>query len=225
MSRSSFARESRTAKRKRTREILDRLAQMYPDSRCSLDHENPFQLIVATALSAQTTDARVNSVTPELFRRFPTPEALAEAPLEAVEETVRPLGFFRTKAKAIIGLAQALVERFESRVPRSIEDLTTLPGVGRKTANVVRGVIWGDADGVVVDTHVKRVANRLGLTRNTDPVRIEKDLIPLIPREDRVIFTHRIIDHGRAICVARKPKCWECGLLEVCPYGQTTVPG
>ena len=190
---------------------------MYPDSRCSLKHRNAFELAVATALSAQCTDARVNMATPELFRRFPTPDALANAPYEEVEELVRPLGFFRSKAKAIIGLAQGLVDDFGGQVPRSIEELTTLPGVGRKTANVVRGVAWGLADGVVVDTHVKRVAHRLRLTRQTDPVRVERDLLELLPEEERVIFTHRVIDHGRAVCVARRPKCEICGIAEWCP--------
>lgn len=190
---------------------------MYPESECSLTHGSPFQLLVATVLSAQCTDARVNSATPALFESFPTPAALANAPYEAVEDIVRPLGFFRTKAKAIIGLAQALEERFGGEVPTSIEELTSLPGVGRKTANVVRGVAFGEADGVVVDTHVKRIAYRLGLTRQTDPERVERDLIELLPREERVIFTHRVIDHGRAVCVARKPRCAICGIEPLCP--------
>jgi endonuclease III len=210
-------RESRQAKRERTARILEGLAELYPASECSLTHETPFQLLVATVLSAQCTDARVNSATPQLFARFPTPEALAYAPYEAVEEIVRPLGFFRTKARAIIGLAQALEERFAGEVPVSIEDLTSLPGVGRKTANVVRGVAFGEADGVVVDTHVKRIAYRLGLTRQTDPEKVELDLIELLPREERVIFTHRVIDHGRAVCVARKPRCQICGIEPLCP--------
>jgi endonuclease-3 len=190
---------------------------MYPDSRCSLVHDSPFQLLVATVLSAQCTDARVNAVTPELFRRFPDAKALAEAPYEEVENRIRSLGFFRSKSNALLGLAQALQERFGGEVPTSIEDLTTLPGVGRKTANVVRGVAWGEADGVVVDTHVKRVAYRLGLTRQTDPELVERDLLELVPREERVIFTHRVIDHGRAICVARRPKCGICELASICP--------
>lgn len=205
------------AKRERAREIVARLAVMYPDSRCSLDHRNEFELLVATVLSAQCTDARVNSVTPGLFARFPDADALAAAPLQAVEEEIHSLGFFRSKARSLLGLATALRERFSGEVPRSIEDLTSLPGVGRKTANVVRGVVWGDADGVVVDTHVKRIAARLGLTRHTDPEKVEEDLIALLPREERVIFTHRVIDHGRAVCVARGPKCDICGLASLCP--------
>lgn len=218
-------RESRAAKRARAGEIVDRLAAMYPESGCSLVHENAFELLVATVLSAQCTDARVNSVTPELFRRFPDVDALAAARGEEVEETIRSLGFFRAKARSLLGLATALRDRFSGEVPRSIEDLTTLPGVGRKTANVVRGVAWGEADGVVVDTHVKRIANRLGLTRHSDPERIERDLIDLLPQEDRVIFTHRVIDHGRAVCVARKPRCEICDLASLCPSARVPTAG
>jgi endonuclease III len=210
-------RESKRAKRERAARILGLLAEMYPDSRCSLDHQNAFQLLVATVLSAQCTDARVNAVTPALIARFPTPAALAAAPLPEVEDVIRSTGFFRSKARALIGLAQALEEGFDGRVPTSIEDLTTLPGVGRKTANVVRGVAFGLADGVVVDTHVKRIARRLDLTRQTDPERVERDLLELIPVEQRVRFTHRVIDHGRKTCVARKPRCWECALAPLCP--------
>jgi endonuclease III len=210
-------RESGKARRERTGRIIARLAELYPESECSLRHESPFQLLVATVLSAQCTDARVNAATPELFARFPTPAALADAPYAEVEEIVRPLGFFRTKANAIIGLAQALEERFDGMVPRSIEDLVSLPGVGRKTANVVRGVAFGEAEGVVVDTHVKRIAYRLALTRQTDPELVERDLIELVPYGERVVFTHRMIDHGRAVCVARKPRCWECGIEPDCP--------
>jgi endonuclease III len=210
-------RESKQAKRVRTAEILRRLGQAYPDSRCSLDHRNPFELLVATVLSAQCTDARVNAVTPGLFARFPDPGSLANAPYEEVEDAIRSVNFFRNKSRALLGLAQALVEQHGGEVPRSIEALTTLPGVGRKTANVVRGVAWGEADGVVVDTHVKRIAYRLHLTRQTDPELVERDLIPLLPREERVVFTHRMIDHGRAVCVARKPRCAECVLADLCP--------
>lgn len=206
------------------REILARLARAYPDSRCSLDHENAYQLLVATVLSAQCTDARVNMVTPELFRRFPTPRALADAPYDDVEEAIRSVTFFRNKSKALLGLGQALVERFDGEVPVAIEELTTIPGVGRKTANVVRGVAYGEADGVVVDTHVTRVARRLGLTKHTDPEKIERDLIELIPREERVVFTHRIIDHGRTICTARIARCWECSLFDVCPSASLVRP-
>ncbi|HET7274449.1 MAG TPA: endonuclease III [Longimicrobiaceae bacterium] len=210
-------RETKKAKRARTQEILARLAEMYPDSRCSLTHESPFELLVATVLSAQCTDARVNQVTPALFRRYPDAAAMAEARQEDVEEMVRSTGFFRSKAKSLLGLATALTEDHEGVVPRSIAELTALPGVGRKTANVVLGVAFGMAEGIVVDTHVKRVSKRLGLTRADDPVKVENDLLPLIDADQRVIFTHRIIDHGRAICVARKPRCAECALSDICP--------
>ena len=202
---------------------MRRLAATYPESRCSLDHANAFQLIVATVLSAQCTDARVNASTPELFTAFPTPQALADAPPDRVEEIVKPLGFFRQKAKAIIGLAQGLVERHGGEVPREMDALTALPGVGRKTANVVLGVAYGIAEGVVVDTHVRRVSNRLGLTTQDDPEKIEQDLLELLPPEERVIFTHRVIDHGRAICVARAPRCMVCPLVDICPTGRAVV--
>jgi endonuclease-3 len=210
-------RESKAAKRSRALEIIRRLAAMYPDSRCSLDHQSPFQLLVATVLSAQCTDARVNAVTPQLFRKYPTPRALANAEPNALEQTIKPTGFFRSKARSLLGLSQDIEERFGGEIPHDMESLTSLPGVGRKTANVVRGVAWGEADGVVVDTHVKRVAYRLGLTRQTDPELVEQDLLDLIPREERVVFTHRVIDHGRAVCVARKPRCSICDLAPLCP--------
>jgi endonuclease-3 len=210
-------RESAAARRERTGEILRLLAELYPDSRCSLDHRSPYELLVATVLSAQCTDARVNQVTPSLFARYPTPAALAAAPVEEVEEAIRSINFFRNKARALVGLARTLVEEHEGEVPRDMEALTRLPGVGRKTANVVRGVAFGEADGVVVDTHVKRIAHRLGLTRSEDPERVEQELIPLLPAEARVVFTHRVIDHGRAVCAARKPLCAACALAELCP--------
>jgi len=216
-------RESKSARRSRTLEIIGRLAEMYPDSRCSLDHEGPFQLLVATVLSAQCTDQRVNLVTPALFERYPTPRALAEADPRELETTIGSINFFRNKARALIGLGDALVGRFGDTVPRSMDELTSLPGVGRKTANVVRGVGFGEADGVVVDTHVKRLAARLGLSRHTEPDRVEQDLLPLVPPEERVVFTHRLIDHGRAVCTARAPKCAACALLDICPTGSCAV--
>jgi len=215
-------RESKQARKERTARIVERLAELYPESRCSLDHENAFQLLVATVLSAQCPDARVNQVTPALFARYPDPEALAAAPVEEVEEAIRTINFFRNKAKALVGLAQAIIEEHGGEVPRSLEALTALPGVGRKTANVVRGIIFGEADGVVVDTHVKRIARLLGLTRHDGPERVEKDLLPLLEKEHRVSFTHRIIDHGRAVCIARRPRCLECGLVEWCPGAALT---
>ena len=217
-------RESKRAKAERAREILRRLAEAYPDSRCSLDHGSPYQLLAATVLSAQCTDALVNRVTPDLFRRYPDPAALAAAPLEEIEDTIRQVNFYRNKAKALKGLAEAMVDLHDGEVPRSVESLVALPGVGRKTANVVRGVAFGEADGIVVDTHVKRVSNRLALTRSDDPEQIEQDLLQVVPPEARVVFTHRVIDHGRAICVARRPRCEVCMLVDVCPTSATVLP-
>jgi endonuclease III len=197
--------------------IMDGLAAAYPDSRCSLTHANAFQLLVATVLSAQCTDAAVNRATPALFARFATPADLAAADVEEVEGLLNTLNFFRTKARALVGLAQALEERHGGEVPAEMAALTALPGVGRKTANVVLGVGFGIAEGVVVDTHVKRIAARLGLTRQTDPVAIEQDLLPLLDGSDRVVFTHRIIDHGRAVCTARRAFCERCPVAALCP--------
>jgi endonuclease-3 len=210
-------RESRRARRERTAEIVARLERAYPDSRCSLDHETPLQLLAATILSAQTTDAAVNRVTPALFARFRTAEDYAAASQEEMEGYLKTLNFFRNKSKALIGLGRALVERFGGEVPASMEALTTLPGVGRKTANVVLGVGFGIAEGVVVDTHVKRVAARLGLTREDDPTQIEQDLLALLAPEKRVIFTHLVIDHGRAVCTARRAYCERCVVATLCP--------
>jgi endonuclease III len=212
-----LARESAAARRERCAEIVRRLAAAYPDSRCSLEHGGPFQLLVATVLSAQCTDAAVNRATPGLFRRFPTPQAMAEGDPAEVEALVGTLNFFRNKARALVGLSRALVERHAGRVPASVEELTALPGVGRKTANVVLGTAFGVADGVVVDTHVKRVAGRLGLTAHGDPEKVERDLLKLLPEGERVAFTHRVIDHGRAVCVARRPRCAVCPLHDLCP--------
>jgi endonuclease-3 len=196
--------------------VLDRLHREYPDSRCSLDHETPLQLLVATVLSAQTTDASVNRVTPALFARFRTAAEFGDASQEEMEGYLGTLNFFRNKSKAVIGLGRAIVERFGGEVPATMDGLTSLPGVGRKTANVVLGVGFGIAEGVVVDTHVKRVAARLGFTKEEDPEKIEQDLLPLIPPERRVIFTHLMIDHGRAVCTARKPYCERCVVADLC---------
>jgi len=197
---------------------------MYPESRCSLEHQNPFELVVATVLSAQCTDARVNQVTPELFARYPTPSALAAARQEEVEETIGSVNFFRNKSRSLIGLGAVLHGEHGGEVPADLEALMRLPGVGRKTANVVMGVGFGQSEGVVVDTHVKRISGRLGLTRHQDPDRIERDLLKLLPAEERVVFTHRVIDHGRAICVARNPRCGQCDLRDLCPTGQKLLP-
>jgi len=210
-------RESKRARAERTAAIVARLAELYPDSKCSLDHRDPLQLVVATVLSAQCTDAAVNRATPALFARFRTAADYAAASQEEMEEQLKSLNFFRNKARSLIGLGRALVERHGSEVPADLEALTRLPGVGRKTANVVLGVGFGIAEGVVVDTHVKRIAARLALTREEDPEAIERDLLPLLPVESRVVFTHRIIDHGRAVCTARKAYCERCGLAALCP--------
>lgn len=210
-------REGRAARRERLARVLDRLEEAYPDSRCSLDHESPLQLVVATVLSAQTTDASVNRVTPALFARFRTAADYAGASQEEMEAYLRSLNFFRNKSRSVIGLGRALVERFGGEVPRTMEELTTLPGVGRKTANVVLGVGFGIAEGVVVDTHVKRLSLRLGLTKEEDPEKVEQDLIPLLPPERRVHFTHLMIDHGRAVCTARRPYCERCPVARLCP--------
>ena len=210
-------RENRAARRERLARVLDRLHAEYPDSRCSLDHQDPLQLLVATVLSAQTTDAAVNRVTPALFARFRGAADYASASREEMEEYLKTLNFFRNKSRSLIGLGQALSERFGGQVPRTIPELTSLPGVGRKTANVVLGVGFGIAEGVVVDTHVKRNAARLGLTREEDPEKVEQDLIPLLPPGRRVLFTHLLIDHGRAVCTARRAFCERCVVADLCP--------
>ncbi|HJU65797.1 MAG TPA: endonuclease III [Gemmatimonadaceae bacterium] len=198
-------------------EYLTRLRSAYPDARCSLDHRNAFELLVATILSAQCTDARVNMVTPTLFARFPDAGSMAEADQAELEELIRSTGFFRSKAKSLRGMARALVDRHGGSVPSTMEELTRLPGVGRKTANVILGNAFGRNEGIVVDTHVTRLSQRLGLTRETDPVRIEQALLPLFPRDQWTMLAHLLIDHGRAICDARAPRCGECFLADLCP--------
>ncbi|RMH38796.1 MAG: endonuclease III [Deltaproteobacteria bacterium] len=205
---------------RRVRAILDALERTWGHATCELNHRNPFELLVATILSAQSTDKRVNQVTPELFARYPTPAALAAADPDDVERIVHSTGFFRQKTRAILGVARALVDRHGGEVPRSMEALTALPGVARKTANVVLGTAFGIPSGIVVDTHVKRLANRLGLTRETDPVKIERDLMALIPRDRWIDFSHQLIWHGRRICHARKPACDQCPLAPHCPSAE-----
>lgn len=199
------------------REVFARLRSAHPDAHCELDHETPLQLLVATILSAQCTDKRVNMVTPLLFRTFPTAASLGDAPREELEEIIKSTGFFRNKSKSLMGLGKALVERHNGEVPDSMEALVKLPGVGRKTANVVLGNAFRKNEGIVVDTHVARVSNRLGLTREKDPVRIEQDLMPLFPREYWALLSHLLIFHGRRICEARRPKCEICPLNDICP--------
>lgn len=210
-------RRSRAALGAYAAELLARLRHAYPDARCELDSETPLQLLVATILSAQCTDRRVNMVTPSLFARYADAGALAAAELSDVEELVRSTGFFRSKARSIIGMARGLVADHGGAVPDRMDALTQLPGVGRKTANVVLGNAFGINEGVVVDTHVGRLAVRLGLTAETDPVRVEQALMPLFPREDWTLLSHLLIAHGRRICDARRPRCGECFLNDVCP--------
>jgi endonuclease-3 len=198
-------------------EIERRLLAEYPDAHCELDYRDPFELAVATVLSAQCTDKRVNLLTPELFRRWPDAAALAEAPVQEIEEVIRSTGFFRNKAKSLSGLARAVVEQHGGRLPESMNELFALPGVGRKTANVVLGNAFGQNEGIVVDTHVARLAARFGLTRETDAVRIEQALLPLVPREGWTMLSHLMIWHGRRVCDARKPRCNGCVLADICP--------
>jgi endonuclease-3 len=197
--------------------VAKALARLYPDASCALEHRDAFELIVATILSAQCTDARVNLVTPALFARFPDATAMAGASPEELEGLIHSTGFFRSKARSLIGMARKLVESHAGTVPANLDALTALPGVGRKTANVVLGTAFGIPSGVVVDTHVKRLAYRLGLTEATDPEVIERDLAALVPRSGWIALSHRLIDHGRAVCTAIRPRCESCGLGEICP--------
>ena len=200
----------------RIADLLHRLEVAYPNAECALHHRNPWELLVATILSAQCTDARVNMVTPELFRKFPTPKAMSEATLPAIEEEIRSTGFYHNKAKSISGAARRLVSDFGGKVPQTMTELLTIPGAARKTANVVLGVAFNVAEGLVVDTHVLRLANRLGLTKSTEPKQVEQDLMRIIPQDHWIQFSHELIHHGRQICVARKPRCIECTLETLC---------
>jgi endonuclease-3 len=199
----------------RAREVARRLAEEYPAA-CALVHSSPFELLVATVLSAQTTDERVNQVTPEVFRRWPTPADLAKADPDDLEGVIHPTGFFRSKARSLIGLGQALEERFGGEVPTRLDDLVTLPGVGRKTGNVVRSVGFG-LPGLPVDTHVGRLTRRLGLTESTDPVKVEHELMPMLPQREWGDLSLRLILHGRQVCIARRPRCGDCVLADICP--------
>lgn len=211
------SRLSRKPTPERAAEIYDRLAMHYPDAHCALDFKNAYQLLVATILSAQCTDKRVNIVTPALFKRYRTPAALAVAKPADLEDMIKSTGFFRNKTKSLLGMAAAVVERHGGKIPEDMDDLVKLPGVGRKTANVVLGNAFDRNEGVVVDTHVSRLSQRLVLTRQTDPVKIEQDLVQLFPRERWTMLSHLLIEHGRQICEARRPKCEECFLSDVCP--------
>ena len=211
------ARPRGAALKAHARTILDRLLETYPDAHCALDFSNAFELLGATILSAQCTDKRVNLVTPALFARYPDAAALAGADQGDVEDIIRTTGFFRNKAKSLIGMATGLVDHHGGNVPADMEALVRLPGVGRKTANVILGNAFGRNDGIVVDTHVTRVSNRLGLITGTDAVKIEQVLIPLFPQERWTIISHLFIEHGRQVCHARSPRCGECVLADICP--------
>jgi endonuclease-3 len=212
-----MARETKKARTERAAEVYDLLAAEYPDAHCELDFASPFQLAVATILSAQTTDERVNSVTPELFRRYPDAAALASADQSDVEELVRSTGFFRNKAKNIIGFARGLMADHGGEVPAEMDALASLPGVGRKTANVILGNAFRKAEGVVVDTHVKRLSSLLGFSRKDTPEKIERDLMALFPRDRWTMLSHLLIWHGRRVCIARRPQCAECAVSRLCP--------
>lgn len=199
------------------RVVLDRLLGRYPDAHCALDFTSAYELLSATILSAQCTDKRVNLVTPALFKRYPDPQALAVADQGEVEAIIRTTGFFRNKAKSLIGMANGVVQSYGGRIPADMDALVKLPGVGRKTANVILGNAFGRNDGIAVDTHVTRVTNRLGLSTGTDAVKIEQELIPLFPQEHWTMISHLFIEHGRQVCIARAPRCGECVLCDICP--------
>jgi endonuclease III len=201
---------------KRVAAILEKLDEAYPSATCELKHENAFQLLISTILSAQCTDVRVNQVTQELYKKYKTPEDFAYASPAELEKEIRPTGFFRNKTKSIMGASKTIIEKFGGQVPRTMDEMQTLPGVARKTANVVLGTAYGMASGIVVDTHVQRLSNRLDLTRNEDPKKIEQDLMAIIPQDKWIIFSHQIIWHGRRVCFARKPNCAACNLEHLC---------
>ena len=207
----------------KTSRITEELFRLYPAPECALNHKNPFQLAISTILSAQCTDERVNIVTKDLFKKYKTPKAFAEAKIIEMEKDIKSTGFFRNKAKSILGFSKAIVNEYEGKVPNDINTLIKLPGVGRKTANVILGTGFGIPSGVVVDTHVGRLSYRLGLTKHKDAVKIEQDLIDLLPEETWINFSHAMIWHGRRVCNARKPKCSECTLTELCPKTGVTV--
>src|SRR5579863_9140340 len=196
--------------------ILKALDEAYPDVECALTHRSPWELLVATILSAQCTDVRVNLVTPELFRRFPTPQAMAKASLHELEELIRTTGFFRNKAKSIQGAARKIIDDFKGKVPQTLAELITVPGAARKTANVVLGVSFGKAEGVVVDTHVFRIAHRLDLAKGDTAQKVEQELMQVLPQDRWISFSHQVIHHGRQVCIARKPKCHQCSLEQLC---------
>ena len=218
------ARPKNAAERKaRVLEILHRLDEMYPNAQCALVHRNPWELLVATILSAQSTDKTVNSVTPGLFAKYPTIRDFAALRPEVLARDIHSTGFFNNKAKSVVGAAKKILADFSGHVPRTMEEMLAIPGAARKTANVVLGTAYGIASGVVVDTHVQRISRRLDLTRNSDPVKIERDLVKIIPQPKWILFSHQIIHHGRALCFARKPRCAECKLETLCYARDKTV--
>jgi endonuclease III len=208
---------------KRVAAILAKLDEAYPNATCELKHENAFQLLVSTILSAQCTDVRVNQVAETLYKKYPDPKAFAYATPSELEQEIRPTGFFRNKTKSVMGASKAIIEKFGGQVPRTMEEILTLPGVARKTANVVLGTAYGIASGVVVDTHVLRLSKRLDLSRNGDPKKVEEDLMKIIPREKWIQFSHQLIWHGRRVCVARKPRCIDCNMESLCYAKDKTV--
>jgi len=203
--------------------ILAKLDEAYPNATCELNHKNAFELLIATILSAQCTDVRVNQVTETLFKKYPDAKAFAYANPSELEQEIRPTGFFRNKTKSVMGASKAILDKFGGEVPRTMEEILTLPGVARKTANVVLGTAYGIPSGIVVDTHVQRITNRLDLTRNEDAKKIERDLMQVIPKDKWILFSHQIIWHGRRICQARKPKCVECNLESLCYAKDKTI--
>ena len=208
---------------KRVAAILKKLDEAYPTATCELKHENAFQLLISTILSAQCTDVRVNEVTKTLYKKYPNAEAFAHANPRELEQEIRPTGFFRNKTKSIMGASKGIIENFGGQVPRTMEEILTLPGVARKTANVVLGTAYGIASGVVVDTHVIRLSRRLDLTKHEDPKKIEEDLMRVIPKEKWITFSHQLIWHGRRVCVARKPRCVDCNLESICYSKDKTI--
>lgn len=221
--RKSPAGAAKGADPKRVAAILAKLDEAYPAANCELKHENAFQLLISTILSAQCTDVRVNQVTQELYKKYKSPQDFAYANPTELESEIRPTGFFRNKTKSIIGASKGIIERFAGEVPRTMDEILTLPGVARKTANVVLGTAYGIASGIVVDTHVQRLSNRLDLTHNEDPKKIEQDLMAIIPQNKWIIFSHQLIWHGRRVCIARKPKCIDCNLERICYSKDKTI--
>lgn len=207
-------------KKEKVKKIIEILNQKFGKPKCALTYDTPFELLVAVMLSAQCTDVRVNIVTGEMFKKYNTPEQFAAMPLSEIEELIKSTGFFRNKAKNIKLASQIILDRFHGEVPSGMDELISLPGVGRKTANVVRGEVWGIADGITVDTHVKRLTNLIGLVKNDDPVKIEQDLMKIVPKDEWIDFSHYLILQGRDVCIARRPRCNQCEIREYCTYGK-----